>query len=103
MVSAIFCAVSFCVVGMVDQVGCGDHGNFSNLVQNVIDNNQSWGESYPLGASILDNASYPLTVGGVLDGCRRNKSLFTVLELEHQYNLSDIINIPENESVGEQK
>ena len=99
MSSAVFYGVFLCVVGVVNQ-GCGRHGNFSNIMQNVIDNNLSWGESYPLGAIILDNASYPLTVGGVLDGCRRNQSLFTVLHLEQQYNLLDIINIPENESVG---
>ena len=99
VVSAAFYGVFLCVVGVVDQ-GCGPHGNFSNIMQNVIDNNLSWGESYPLGAAILDNASYPLTMGGVLDGCRRNQSLFTVLHLEQQYNLFDIISIPENESVG---
>ena len=99
MASAVFYGVFLCVVGVVDQ-GCGRHGNFSNIMQNVIDNNLSWGESYPLGAIILDNASYPLMVGGVLDGCHRNQSLFTVLHLEQQYNLLDIINIPENESVG---
>ena len=99
--SAVFYGVFLCMVGVVDQ-GCGRHGNFSNIMLNVIDNNQSWRESYPLGATIMHNASYPLTVSGVLNGCRRNRSLFTVLQLEHQYNLSDIINIPENESVGQQ-
>ena len=102
VVSSIFYGVFLCVVGVMDE-GCGIHGNFSNLMQNVIDNNQSWGESYPLGAAILGNTSYPLTVGGVLDGCHRNQSLFTVLQLDHQYNLSDIIDIPHNESVGQKK
>lgn len=98
--SAVFFGVFLCVVGVVDQ-GCGRHGNFSSIIQHVIDNNQTWRESYPLGSAIFENGSYPLTVGSVMDGCRRNQSLFTVLQLQHRYNIDDIINIPESEGVSE--
>lgn len=99
VVSAVFYGVFLCVVGVVDQ-GCGHHGNFSNLIRYVIDNNQTWGESYPLGSAIFENGSYPLTVGGVLDSCHRHQSLFTVLQLAHRYNIDDIIDIPETEEVS---
>ena len=99
LISSVFFGVFLCLVGVIDQ-GCGRHGNFSNLMQHVVDNNQTWGATYPLGAAILDNASYPLTVSGVMDGCRRNQSLFTVLQLDNRYHLDDIINISSNDSVS---
>lgn len=81
--------------------GCGRHGNFSEVMQYVIDNNQSWGNSFPLGTAVFENSSYPLTVGKVMDGCRRKQSLFNVLHLYNRYNLNDIIDIPESEGVSE--
>lgn len=99
VVSAVFCGVFLCVVGVVDQ-GCGHHGNFSNLMRYVIDNNQTWGGTYPLGSAIFENGSYPLTVGSVLDGCHRNQPLYTVLQLVHRYNIDDIFDIPKNEEVS---
>ena len=87
-----------CVAGVLGQ-SCGPQNNFSNMVQHVIDNNQTWGESYPLGWAIFENGSYPLTVQGVMNGCRRNQSLFMVLQMEHRYNLTDIVNIPARETV----
>ncbi len=80
----------FLTVGGVLGRSCGRHGNFSTALTNVVDHSDSWNGGYPLGYWLIGNASYPLTVGGVLERCRRNLSLYESLQLEERLNLNTI-------------
>ena len=85
----------FLSVATVMGKACGSHGNFSELLVNVIDRPQTWSEEdsahYPLAAVILDRPQYTLTVAGTLAACRVNVSLFHALHLEQRYDLADRI------------
>ena len=69
---------------------CGRHNNFSLALTNIVDDTSSWNDGYPLGYWLVSNSSYPLTVGGVLDKCRRNLSLYEALELSARLDLNII-------------
>ena len=90
------CAVSaagfgvFLILGGVLGRSCGRHGNFSSILDNVVDHSDSWDGGYPLGYWIVGNASFPLTVGGVVNSCRGNLSLYESLQLSVRLDLSSI-------------
>ena len=75
---------------------CGNHNNFSELLENVVDNPHTWaaGDSapfYPLAAVLLNMSNYSLRVGDTLSACRSNVSLFRAFHLEQRYDLEDRI------------
>ena len=80
----------FLVLGGVLGRSCGRHGNFSSLLDNVVDHSDSWDDGYPLGDWIIGNTSYPLTVGGVVNSCRGNLSLYESLQLGVRLDLSSL-------------
>lgn len=67
---------------------CGHHGNFSDLLSNVVDHSESWTGSYPLGWALIRNSSYPLTVADLLESCRDNNSLYEALQLSAREDLN---------------
>ena len=75
---------------------CGNHNNFSELLENVVDNPRTWSDKedtsfYPLAAVLLNLSHYPLRVSDTLSACRSNTSLFRAFHLEQRYDLEDRI------------
>lgn len=99
VVSAVFYGVSLVLAGGTGQ-SCNPNRNFSELLRLVIDDNQTWGGVYLLGQAVLGNASYPLTFGRVLEGCRLNNSLYSTLELDAVFDLEQDIHISAAEQVS---
>jgi hypothetical protein len=94
LLSASFTGVCLSVSGVMGKA-CGNHNNFSELLQNVVDNPSTWSGQdaphYPLAAVLLNLSHYPLTVADTLDACRANVSLFRALHLGQRYDLEDRI------------
>jgi len=86
--SALF-GLFISLVGVLSE-SCGRHGNFSSVLSNVVDQPQSWGNTYPLGGLLLENTSFPLTLAGSIDRCRDNQSLYRAIRLDARNSLSDI-------------
>jgi hypothetical protein len=97
VLSAAFSGFFLSVAGVMGKV-CGNHNNFSELLNNVIDNPHTWsGDNpddnpfYPLASTVLDLPEFPLTVADTLDACRSNASLFRAFHLEQRYDLQERI------------
>ena len=97
VLSAAFSGFFLSVAGVMGKV-CGNHNNFSELLNNVIDNPHTWsGDNpddnpfYPLASAVLDLPEFPLTVADTLDACRSNASLFRAFHLEQRYDLQERI------------
>ena len=95
IISAAFSGFFLSVAGVMGKV-CGSHNNFSELLENVVDNPQTWSDqtdtpTFPLASVLLNMSSFPLTVADTLDACRSNVSLFHSFHLEQQYDLEDRI------------
>ena len=98
ILSAIFYGVSLVIAGGIGQ-SCHPHGNFSELLRLVIDDNRTWRGTHLLGLAIHGNRSYPLTFKSVLDDCRLNLSLYTSLKLGDRFNLEQDIGILDEDKV----
>ena len=96
--SAIFYGVALVIAGGIGQ-SCHPHGNFSELLRLVIDDNRTWGGTHLLGLAIHRNGSYPLTFESILDDCRLNRSLYTSLKLGDRFNLEQNIGILDEDKV----
>lgn len=60
------------------------------FIGDLIDNNDTWAGSYPLGAVYHYQPLYPLTLQSVLTVCSKNSSSIKALQLYERLNLSHI-------------
>ena len=98
VVSALSYGTSLVLAGGVG-VACGPHGNLSELLQHVVDDNTTWGGAHLLGGALLRNASYPLTFEGALVRCGRNRSLYQSFQLHSRFPLDDYFFISKEHKV----
>ena len=103
ILSAAFSCFFLSVAGVLGKV-CGSHSNFSELVANVVDNPSTWGgrdsPQFPLARVILEEPRFPLTVGGLLEACGTNLSLFQALHLEQRYDLEERLMLSPQDKVS---
>ena len=94
IISASFTGVCLSLAGVMGKA-CGNHNNFSELLENIVDNPRTWTNKdtsfYPLAAVMLNLSHYPLRVSDTLTACRSNASLFRAFHLEQRYDLEDRI------------
>lgn len=81
VVSAFFFVFIMCVASLVGRT-CGIHQNYTEIIDDVIDNNNTWGGEYPLGTTYHYNSSYPLTIHSVIILCSKNSSSLEALQLQ---------------------
>lgn len=102
LLSASFSGFFLSVAGVMGKV-CGSHNNFSELLENVIDNPQTWSSPfnthYPLSSVLLNMSHFPLKVASTLEDCRANVSLFHAFHLEQRYDLKEYIQLHPQEKV----
>ncbi|XP_019851748.1 PREDICTED: uncharacterized protein LOC100632793 [Amphimedon queenslandica] len=89
IVSAIFFIFTLCLASLLGR-SCGVHGNYTELIDEVIDKNQSWGDVYPLGSVYHSQPSYPLTLHSVLTECSMNASAVDALQLKSVMKLDQL-------------
>lgn len=103
LLSAAFSGFFLSIAGVMGKV-CGSHNNFSELLENVIDNPETWSSSfsthYPLSSVLLNMSQFPLKVATALDDCRANVSLFHAFHLEQRYDLRECIKLHSQEKVN---
>lgn len=103
LLSAFFFIFILCLASLVGRT-CGRHGNYTELISElwsvchngaralfvsdeVIDNNQSWADSYPLGSIYQQRHSFPLTLRSVISSCAMNNSAVEALQLKRRMKL----------------
>ncbi|XP_062502824.1 uncharacterized protein LOC134179846 isoform X3 [Corticium candelabrum] len=72
---------------------CGSSRNFSEIIDNVIDNEDNW-NGYLLSKHILqlENPHYPLTVQQALIDCNAGKSAWDVFHIYKKWDLDTLLN-----------
>jgi hypothetical protein len=88
-VSAFFFIFVLSIANLLGQT-CGNHRNFTELMNEVIDNSTTWGNLYPLGLVYHRQPSYPLTISSVLSSCSHNATVIGALQLESVTQLDSI-------------
>jgi hypothetical protein len=71
------------------------------ILDKLIDNPETFDGKYPLG-KVVGNDTYPLLVRDVLDGCRNNEAIWTVLHLDLRKNISETLDIRSMFNISDQ-
>ena len=59
----------------------------------ILDYRPNFHGDYIIGKVALNDPSYPLTVKQVIDNCKAGDALWTAFDLDHRFNLTNILNI----------